>query len=295
MSITMGTAPDAWGIWFPNDPRQTPWPRFLDEVAEAGYTWIELGPYGYLPTDLSSLSSELDRRGLKACACIVEGDIVDSNHWTGVEKQVLGGGELAAALGGTFMIVIDDSYTDLATGKPTSPSRLDGDGWKCLVDTTLRIAETARRQFGLQLVFHPNTETHVEYEDQIETLLDQTDPELVQLCLDLGHHAHRGGDVIRFIRKHHRRISHLHFKNVDGDLLKKCEAEGIGVGKASGMGVFCELADGIVNYEAVSDLLKEVGYEGFAIVEQDMYPTPFDKPLPIAKRALAYLSEIGIE
>jgi len=33
---------------------------------------------------------------------------------------------------------------------------------------------------------------------------------------------------------------------------------------------------------------------GFAIVEQDMYPAPFDKPLPIAKRTRAYLREIGM-
>lgn len=37
MKVKIGTAPDSWGIWFPNDPKQVPWQRFLDEVAEAGY------------------------------------------------------------------------------------------------------------------------------------------------------------------------------------------------------------------------------------------------------------------
>ncbi len=49
--VNVGSAPDSWGVWFADDPRQTPWERFLDEVAAAGYTRIELGPYGYLPTD----------------------------------------------------------------------------------------------------------------------------------------------------------------------------------------------------------------------------------------------------
>ena len=49
MSIKLGSAPDSWGVWFPSDPRQIPWPRFLDELAEAGYQWLELGPYAYLP------------------------------------------------------------------------------------------------------------------------------------------------------------------------------------------------------------------------------------------------------
>ncbi len=50
-SILVGSAPDSWGVWFPDDPNQTPYTRFLDEVAASGYQWIELGPFGYLPTD----------------------------------------------------------------------------------------------------------------------------------------------------------------------------------------------------------------------------------------------------
>ena len=52
MKLRLGSAPDSWGVWFPSDPKQIPWQRFLDEIAEAGYEWTELGPYGYLPTDL---------------------------------------------------------------------------------------------------------------------------------------------------------------------------------------------------------------------------------------------------
>ena len=63
--LRIGTAPDSWGVWFPEHPRQTPWERFLDEVADAGYTYIELGPYGYLPTDPAQLSDELAKRNLK--------------------------------------------------------------------------------------------------------------------------------------------------------------------------------------------------------------------------------------
>jgi inosose dehydratase len=37
MAIHVGTAPDSWGVWFASDERQTPWQRFLDEVAQADY------------------------------------------------------------------------------------------------------------------------------------------------------------------------------------------------------------------------------------------------------------------
>jgi len=41
--LRLGTAPDSWGVWFPDDPHQVPWHQFLDEVVQGGYQWIELG------------------------------------------------------------------------------------------------------------------------------------------------------------------------------------------------------------------------------------------------------------
>ena len=63
-TILVGSAPDSWGVWFPDDPNQTPYTRFLDEVAASGYEWIELGPFGYLPTDPKKLSAELAAEAL---------------------------------------------------------------------------------------------------------------------------------------------------------------------------------------------------------------------------------------
>jgi inosose dehydratase len=49
-----------------------------------------------------------------------------------------------------------------------------------------------------------------------------------------------------------------------------------------------------IDFLALRDVLREIDYDGWATVEQDMYPTAFDKPLPIAKRTRAYLRDIGI-
>ena len=58
--------------------------------------------------------------------------------------------------------------------------------------------------------------------------------------------------------------------------------------------MFVEPSEGAVDFDAFRDVLQEINFEGFGIVEQDMYPAPFDKPLPISKRTRAYLQEIGI-
>ena len=164
----------------------------------------------------------------------------DPASWPDLERQILGGGELLAALGAPFMVLIDDTYSDLFTGQLTRPSRLDEDDWKRLIDTTNRAAELARDRLGLRLVHHPHAETHVEYEDQIEAFLEQTDPNRVEICLDTGHHAYRGGDPVAFFRRHHKRIPYLHLKSVDREKQQRVEREQIPFALAVAEDMFCE-------------------------------------------------------
>jgi len=295
MNVTVGTAPDSWGVWFPEDPRQMPWQRFLDEVKEAGYEWIELGPYGYLPTDLALLRSEVDKRGLKVSGAFVIGDFANpAVAWPKIEHELRALGPLLRGLGAQFLALIEDMYTDQRTGEPIAPTRLDAAAFQRLIDTTHRAGEIAKNDYGLTLVFHTHAETHVQYEDEIEAFLDATEPELVAMLLDTGHHAYAGGDPVSFMRKHHARIPYLHLKNVDREVRAKVAAEKIPFAKAVAMGMFVEPSHGTVDFAAFRDALRDVDYTGYGIVEQDMFPAPFDKPLPIAKRTRAYLREIGM-
>ncbi len=301
MTIRVGSAPDSWGVWFASDPRQPPWQRFLDEVAEAGYEGTELGPFGYLPTDLAALRREMDARGLTLTAGMVEGILYDPDGWPvrslsgrTVEEQLHGVGPLLAGLGGKYLVLIDNTYTDMYTGEQIAPAALDEDGWRRLIDTTQKVAEIERAAYGLTLTFHPETDSHVQYEHQIEALLSETDPDLVSLCLDIGHHANCGGDPIAFMRKHHERVPYVHLKTIEAAVQAKVRAEGIPFTPAVSMGLFCEPSEGAIDFIALRDVLREIEYDGWVTVEQDMYPAPFDKPLPIARRTRAYLREIGI-
>lgn len=294
MDVKVGAGPDNWGVWFPNDPKQTPSSRYLDEVLEAGYAWTEMGPYGYLPTDVAVLREELSKRGLKLEAGFTFGDLSDPAKYKDLERETLEAGELTANLGAKYHLLIDFPYTNLFTGKLIASRRLGADAWKRFIETNHTLANIVRERFGLTAVFHPHAETHVEYEDQIEQFLEETDPNVVSLCLDMGHHAYRGGDPVAFMRKHHKRIPYLHIKSVDPEVQKKVERENIPFAIAVSMDMFCEPSQGTVNFPAFVEVLRGIDYNGFAIVEQDMYPAPFDKPLPIAKRTRAYLREIGM-
>lgn len=291
MKVELGSAPDSWGVWFADDPLQTPALRFLDEVAEAGYRWIELGPYGYLPTDRVVLRSELERRGLGVSGTFAMFALEDATVWARKRDEVERTCDLIASLGGRYLVLIDDVYSDLVTGERLHPADLDDRGWAQLIRTTDEVREFAQAH-GLTMVFHPHAETHVEYEAQIDRFLADTDAR-VGLCLDVGHHAFRGGDPVSLIRRHPDRIQYLHLKSVDPELRRRVDAEGIPFARAVAQGMFVEPSVGAVDFAALRDALEEISFEGFGIVEQDMYPAPFDKPLPIAIRTRDYLRRLG--
>jgi inosose dehydratase len=293
MQLEIATAPDSFGVWFAEDEKQIDWRRYLDEAAAAGYRWTELGPVGYLPTEAKVLAAELEARGLRACGQAVMLALEDERVWPELERQIETAGALLEALGARHLVLIDGMYTDLHSGALQQPRALDEDAWRRLVETTERAARLARERFGLTLAFHPHAETHVETEPQIERLLAETDPDLVRLCFDTGHHLYAGGDPIGFMQKHQGRVDYLHIKSVDPVLLEQARREALPFAAAVGRGAFCELDRGAIDFLAFGELLRDVGFHGFVVVEQDMYPAPPDKPLPIARANRDYLRRLG--
>ena len=148
------------------------------------------------------------------------------------------------------------------------------------------VADIVHDQICLRLVFHPHAETHVEYEDQIEMFPEQTDSDHVSSCFDIGHHAYRGGDAVNFMQRHHDRFPYLHLKSIDREVQKKVEADKIPFATAVGMDIFCEPSVGGVDFLAFRDVLSEIDYDGFAIVERDMIKFLADIKIKCSPRIL---------
>jgi inosose dehydratase len=291
--LAVGTAPDSWGVWYPDDPQQTSWERFLDEVVAAGYTRIELGPYGYLPTDPARLADELGGRGLQLTAGTIFEHLHLPGSWESTWRGVAAVARLTAELGGRHLVVIPAFWRDPSTGAELEPSELDHAGWgrhgRQLNELGKRVAE----EFGLQTQFHPHADTHVDTHEHVERFLAETDPAYVNLCLDTGHISYCGGDNLKLIQEYPNRIGYVHLKQVDPVVLAVVQAEGLGFGEAVKRGVMCEPPLGLPDLPPVLDALAGLDVDLFAIVEQDLYPCAPDVPLPIAARTLTYLRAHG--
>ena len=106
--LLLGSCPDSWGVWFAEDPKQTPWERFLDELAGVGYEWLELGPYGYLPTDPARLSDELASRSLKVAGGTMHGlsGLHRPGEFDAIVEQSRKVAALTTALGAAHLIFV---------------------------------------------------------------------------------------------------------------------------------------------------------------------------------------------
>jgi len=291
--ITLGTAPDSWGVWFPDDPNQTPWQRFLDELVEAGYQWLELGPYGYLPTDPARLREELERRGLKVSGQAASAGLHHAERWPADLAAARRVAELVVALGGRYLVGLPELYTDLE-GRLLEDPELDSSAWRTLVHAMSQLGRILKEEYGLTLVFHPHADSHVGTQPQVERLLEETDPATVSLCLDTGHISYYDSDNVELIRTYPGRIGYLHIKQVDPTILKQVREEGLGFAEAVRRGVMCEPPNGVPAVEPILDALDQVDADLFMIVEQDLYPCGPDVPLPIAVRTRSYLNGCGV-
>lgn len=293
--LHLGTAPDSWGVWMPSgDPLQIPWQRYLDEVQQAGYRYSELGPFGYLPTDPGVVREEYAKRGLTltggtVAAALQRGrDALEkAKADCDAEMAVIG------PIGARYLVILPEVYTDPDGNLTTSPTLTDGE-WTSLSGGMSELGRYVADKHGAVLVFHTHADSHVGTQAEIERFLDGTDPETVQLCLDTGHVAYCGADNLKLIADYPGRVQYVHLKQVDTAILARVREQQLGFPPAVRLGVMVEPPLGEPDMPSLLAALAALDRDLYCIVEQDMYPCDFDKPLPIAIRTEQYFKACGL-
>jgi len=293
--LTLGTAPDSWGVWFPSDPHQVTWQQYLDELPKAGYVWTELGPQGFLPQDPGQLRDELDRRGLR-----VAGGTVFAGLHKGADalKEAIDAfgreARLLREVGARYLVHLPEQYTDMHTGAALEPGAIDPQQWHNLVSGTNELGRVMLEEYGVNLVFHPHVDTHVDTQERIERFLRDTDPQYVNLCLDTGHIAYCEGDNVQIVERFPDRITYVHLKQVDPAVRDRALREGLPLSEAVKLGAMVEPPYGVPAMPPLLDALAALDRDIFCMIEQDLYPVRPDIPLPVAARTAGYFVACGL-
>lgn len=294
--IICATAPCSWGVWYADGtPSGTPYSVFLDQAAQAGYKALELGPDGYLPADEGRLRDELDSRGLKVCAGTACYCFDREPSFESFRPKIEQMCKRLCAFDAAYIVAMDESDVGLYSEKKKGMSVQVWDGFL----TKIRdMADFTKKEYGIDIVYHPHIKSMVETESEIVRLLEYTG---VDLCLDTGHHAYVNGtgahsdtSVCQFIRTYKEKIAYLHFKNVSYDVFQKVRREQLDSDTAFDLDVMCDLADGMIDYQMLKEALDEIPFQGIGVIEQDMPKASTAQAYAAARRNLDFLRNIGI-
>jgi len=295
MTIRVGNAPCSWGVEFADDPRNPAWRQVLKENAEAGFKGIELGPVGFMPEDPTELGEALAEFDQELIGGVVFRPFHDGAQW----DDVLDGSERTIkalnAHGAKHLVLIDSISERRAptAGRWDAAEKMDDAEWTAYRDRIAHVAQMGT-DAGLTVGIHAHAAGFMDFEPELERLLDDVPEDILKICFDTGHHSYAGYDPVAFMEKWISRISYMHFKDIDPVVKADVIAKTTGFYDACGQGIFCKLGLGDVDFPTVRKVLVDNGFEGWCTVEQDCDPTLGNtSPVDDARFNREYLQSIG--
>lgn len=267
--MRIATAPCNWNNGDIPDfrPYTAPGPM-MDEMVEAGYTATEWGPG--MPDDPAVVRAEMSRRGLEMVGAFVRLGYRDRERWDEADAAALAVAERVRAAGGSILVAAElgDERRDAEAGHVDESRGLTDEQWRNLADGLAHLADLLE-PMGMRVVLHNHVGTYVETAAETRRFLDETDPAKVGWCLDVGHLKYGGGDALDFLPTYGDRVAHVHLKDVDPEVLRRAQAERWSFGDALRGIIFPELGDGLVDIAGVVRWLRQRGYDGWIVLEQD--------------------------
>jgi len=168
--------------------------------------------------------------------------------------------------------------------------RLDADGWAHLAEGLNQAGEIAK-EIGLKLTYHHHGGTVVESPQEIDQLMELTDPTLVHLLFDTGHIYYGGGDPLSLLRKYRDRIAYIHLKDIRPEVLIEARSEQSDFVTCIRKGVFTVPGDGCIDFAPIFEELIRTQYIGWALLEGEQDPLKHPAKA-YAERSLQYMSTL---
>jgi len=162
------------------------------------------------------------------------------------------------------------------TAEGKKPSWMSDDEAITVITIHLRRVLELAEEYDITIGLEP----HGYYSTNPERLLDllgRLESPKLKVNFDTGNTYLAGQDPMEYLRAIGDRVAHVHAKDIGGELLEKR-------GKVTGTPVGVACGDGVVDYPAIVDMLRERGFEGVLSVECGSEQQ--------ARRSYAYLTDL---
>jgi inosose dehydratase len=286
--VKLGIAPIAWtNDDMPELGRENTFEQCVSEMALAGFTGTEIG--NKYPKDPKELKKALDLRGMTVCNAwfssflttkplkeTVDAFIKQRDFLFEVGARIIGVAEQGHSVQGMMNVPVFSMKPNFTEEE-----------WKMLsygLDELGRLAE----EKGMLLTYHHHMGTGVQTSEEIDRLMEMTDPNLVYLLYDTGHLVFSGIDAEALLKKYVKRIKHVHLKDVRKDILERAKKEDWNFLKSVKEGVFTIPGDGVIDYEPLFGTLSINDYSGWFVVEAEQDPAKAN-PLEYAIKARKFI------
>ena len=288
-NVKLGIAPIAWtNDDLPELGGENTFQQCVSEMALAGFTGSEVG--NKYPKDPAVLKPMLQLRGIEICNAWFSTFLITKPYEETLrefDKHVA----FLAAMGAKVVGVSEQSHS--TQGIQTQPVfegkyEMNDAEWKLLCDGLNRLGKYSLETYGVALTFHHHMGTVVQSAAETDRLMAGTDPNYVSLLFDSGHFAYCGENPTELVRRHAKRIKHVHLKDIRPDVVARVRQERLSFLEGVRQGAFTIPGDGCVEFDPIFQVLAETGYEGYMVVEAEQDPAKAN-PLEYAIRARKFI------
>ncbi|NLX35567.1 MAG: TIM barrel protein [Chloroflexi bacterium] len=260
------------------------WERILDSAREAGLDGLEIT---FAPGDwhaatraygsAAGFRSALDDRGLALASGFMSSRIPGANRYAHLadaqDRPLLvdmaaAYAEFLAACGAELMVV---SLPIRKTRSADPPLYVDLGYASLIADTLNRMGAATLRQ-GVRLVLHPEAFTAFRSSRDADLFMLLTDPTYVGMCPDTAQFTVAGSDPLEIVRRHRDRVALTHWKDAVGPAPLDVPIDDTIFARQ--VQWFAGVGTGVVDWPGWLRLLREIGYQGWAVFELDNAPDP---------------------
>jgi inosose dehydratase len=289
MEVRLAKAPIAWSNDdLPQLGGDTSLETCLSEIKEAGYVGTEMG--GKFPKDKDELKKVLEEFDIELAGSWFSGSLLVNSVEeeiklldTFIEDKLYVGCKIIVYC--ECSNTIQDKQEIRLSQKPT----LTEAQMKTYAERYNKLNAFTTKK-GATLSYHHHMGTIIQTPQELEWFMKYTD-NTVTLALDTGHLYFAGGNPLEEVKKYKNRISHVHFKDVRDNIKKEVLADDTSFIDAVLKGVYTVPGDGVIDYSPIVEVLKEVNYKGWIVVEAEQDPKKAN-PLVYAKKAYEYITKI---
>lgn len=283
----LGISPIAW--WNDDDVNlsdDVSLEEALRQASVAGFIGMETGQR--FPMNMQELGPILDKYNIQVCGGWFSGDLLTGDIEREKERieqqlQFFKAADAPCIVYGEVSGSVQSKRDKALSQKPV----IDEAEMAFYGRKVSDFAEYCKKQ-GMPLSYHHHMGAVVENETELDLLMKHSS---IPLLFDAGHMAFAGGDNMRVIDNHHKRITHVHTKDVRKGVMQTIDKTKQSFLDAVVKGVFTVPGDGDIDFTALVRQLAGYDYEGWFVVEAEQDPKQ-NPPLEMACLGHRTLQEI---